>query len=266
MIPGTVDANLILVITIGAVLVLVLGGTFLILATCYRRIGSATAIVLRRADGSRVSFKDLVVLPIVHSAETVDLSLRTLTVDLRGRHGVVCSDCIRADMTLSFTVRVNNTAEDVLKVADTMGCARATDPAALAELFTGKFTESVKSVAKHLEFDVLVRDRDSFKDHVIAAIGRDLNGYVLDDVAVVSIEQTPLEQLDPNDMLDAAGIRKISERTAEHNIRANEARQRERLEIARQNLDADEAALRIEQQRAELAARTGQGVHAQFIR
>lgn len=52
--------------------------------------------------------------------------------------------------------------------------------------------------------------RELRDDHLeLMVIGRDLNGYVLDDVAIDGLEQTPIELLDPNNVLDAQGIRKI---------------------------------------------------------
>ena len=45
------------------------------------------------------------------------------------------------------------------------------------------------------------------RDAVVAVIGRDLNGYVLEDVAIDYLEQTPKHLLDPSNILDAEGIR-----------------------------------------------------------
>lgn len=48
-----------------------------------------------------------------------------------------------------------------------------------------------------------------FKDTALQVIGQDLNGYVLDDAAVDHLEQTPLEALDRDNVLDARGIERI---------------------------------------------------------
>jgi uncharacterized membrane protein YqiK len=258
--------ELLLVAIMGGAVLLVLLGTFLAIALWYRRLDSGTALVIRRANGSRVSFNNVVVLPIVHRAETIDLAVKPLTLECRGKDGMICRDSIRAEVTLTFYVRVNRTEEDVLKVADTIGCAHASDPERLRDLFLARFAEATRTVGYTLNFDELLLHRDQFKDSLIEVIGRDLNGFMLDDVAVASIDQTPISALDPDNVLDAEGMRKIAERSSADNIRTNELRQRERLEIARQNLEADEQYRRIEQQRAEAEARAGQGVHAKFIR
>ena len=55
---------------------------------------------------------------------------------------------------------------------------------------------------------------------VIGPIG--VNGYVLEDVAIDYLEQTPKSLLDQFNILDAQGIRKITELTAAQNVRREE--------------------------------------------
>ena len=94
------------------------------------------------------------------------------------------------------------------------------------------------------------RDPAAFEE-IINAIGTQLNGYHLDDAAIDYLEQTPLNSLDPHNILDAQGIRKITEITAKQNVFTNELRQKERMDVGSQNLAADEAVFRYEQQRAD---------------
>ncbi|MBN3585603.1 flotillin family protein, partial [Algoriphagus aestuarii] len=74
-------------------------------------------------------------------------------------------------------------------------------------------------------------------------------------VAIDHLEQTPLSQLDPHNILDAQGIRKITELTTEQNIRTNEHRRNEEKEIERQNVEAREAILELGRRRAEAETR-----------
>ena len=71
-----------------------------------------------------VAFTGAVVYPIINRAEVMDLSVKTIDIDRRGKEGLICNDNIRADINLTFFVRVNKTVEDVLKVAQSIGCAR----------------------------------------------------------------------------------------------------------------------------------------------
>ena len=73
-------------------------------------------------------------------------------------------------------------------------------------------------------------------------IGSDLNGYVLEDVAIDYLEQTAKNSLDPSNILDAEGIRKITELTATQNVITNELERNEELAIKKKNVETREAA------------------------
>jgi uncharacterized membrane protein YqiK len=225
-------------------------------ARFYRQVEQGRALIVNtRSLEPVVSFTGAIVWPIVNRAETMDLSVKTIEIDRRGKEGLICNDNIRADINVTFFVRVNKTREDVLKVAQSIGCTRASDHETLKELFSAKFAEALKTVGKHFNFDELYTKRDGFKDKIIEVIGKDLNGFILDDAAIDYLEQTPLEALDKDNIMDADGIRKITEITVQHNVQTNDLRQKERMEIGSQNLNADEAIFRFEQRRAEAAAK-----------
>lgn len=249
------EMQLMAVATVGGVIFLVLVGTFFIISRFYRQVDQGKALIVNKKIGPQVVFTGTVVLPIIHRAEVMDISVKSLDIDRRGKDGLICKDNIRADIKVAFFVRVNKTPEDVLKVAQSIGCARASDQETLDELFSAKFSEALKTVGKQLEFEELYTKRGEFKDQLIEVIGRDLNGYILDDAAIDYLEQTPLNSLDPHNILDAQGIRKITEITAKQNVFTNELRQKERMDVGSQNLTADEAVFRYEQQRADAEAK-----------
>lgn len=248
--------GLVQVLVVVGVIVFLLFGLLALLARFYRQVDQGRALVINtmRQDPV-VTFTGAVVYPIINRSEVMDLSVKTVEIDRRGKEGLICNDNIRADINVTFFVRVNKTVEDVLKVAQSIGCQRASDHKALEELFTAKFAEALKTVGKHFNFEELYTKRDEFKDKIIEVIGKDLNGFILDDAAIDYLEQTPLEHLDRDNIMDADGIRKITDLTVIQNVKTNELRQKERMEIGSQNLNADEALFRFEQRRAEAEAK-----------
>jgi uncharacterized membrane protein YqiK len=244
------------VLIVVAIIAFVLFGLLALVARFYRQVDQGRALVINtmRAEAV-VAFTGAVVYPIINRAEIMDLSVKTIDIDRRGKEGLICNDNIRADINVTFFVRVNKTVDDVLKVAQSIGCQRASDAKALEELFTAKFAEALKTVGKHFNFDELYTKRDDFKDKIIEVIGKDLNGFILDDAAIDYLEQTPLEHLDKDNIMDADGIRKITDLTVIQNVKTNELRQKERMEMGSQNLNADEALFRFEQRRAEAEAK-----------
>lgn len=235
---------------------LVIFGTLVLIAKFYRMVDQGRVLIVNTMRSEPiVSFTGRVVIPVIHRSEVMDISVKTVEIDRRGKEGLICRDNIRADIKVTFFVRVNKTAEDVLKVAQAIGCARASDPNTLEELFAAKFSEALKTVGKRLEFEELYTKRDDFRDQIIDVIGKDLNGYVLDDCAIDFLEQTPLEALDPQNILDAQGIRKITEITAGQNVRTNELKQEERKAIKKQDVEALEAIMALDRQQADAHSR-----------
>ncbi|MBK9032672.1 MAG: hypothetical protein IPL61_15595 [Myxococcales bacterium] len=245
-----------LLIAVVGISVIVLFGLMVLVARTFRQVDQGRAMIINRLRGEpKVTFSGSVVLPVVNKAEVMDLSVKTIDVARRGKDGLICADNIRADIKVTFFVRVNKTVDDVLRVAQSIGCVRASQQQTLEELFAAKFSEALKTVGKRMEFEQLYTQRDVFKDQIIGVIGKDLNGYVLDDAAIDYLEQTPIEILDPNNVLDALGIRKITEITTGAAISTNQLKQTERMELGKQNLTSDEAIFRFEQQRSEAEAK-----------
>lgn len=248
------DPVIVVAIIVGAFVLIV--GTLIIVAKFYRQVDQGQALIVNTMKSEPiVTFTGTVVYPIINRAEVMDISLKTVEIDRRGKEGLICADNIRADIKVTFFVRVSKTEEDVLKVAQSIGCARASDQRTIEELFNAKFSEALKTVGKGLEFQDLYKERGRFKDDIIKVIGTDLNGYVLDDCAIDFLEQTPVDSLDPENILDSEGIKKITDLTVRQNVQTNELKQKERMEIGSQNLKADEAIFNFDQRRAEADAK-----------
>ncbi|MEM6788458.1 MAG: hypothetical protein AAF715_13140 [Myxococcota bacterium] len=241
---------------VGGIVLLLVVGILVMITRFYRKVDQGKALIINKLQRQpEVTFSGGVVLPIVHRSEIMDISVKTIEIDRRGKEGLICKDNIRADIKVTFFVRVRPTKEDVVQVAQSIGCARASDQGTLEELFTAKFSEALKGVGKRLMFEDLYTQREQFRDEIISGIGKDLNGYVLEDAAIDFLEQTPLEMLDPQNILDADGIRKITDITTKRNISTNELKQEERMAIGKQNLASDEAIFRYEQERADAEAK-----------
>lgn len=241
----------IIVIVAGAAIftILVLLG---ILASFYKKIPQGKAIVRTGVGGTKVAFnKGMYVIPIIHKMEIMDISLKKVQIERMQHDGLICKDNIRADIKVAFFVRVNKSVGDVINVAQSIGCERASDISTLKDIFEAKFSEALKTVGKKFDFIELYEARREFRDEIINIIGTDLNGYVLDDCAIDYLEQTELQFLSAENILDSEGIRKITDLTAAQNVKANLIRREEEKVIKKQNVEAREAILELERQLAE---------------
>jgi flotillin len=236
---------------IGLVAFLVLG-TIAFFVSFYKKVPQGFAMVRTGRGGTIVEYdKGMFVIPVIHMLELMDLSVKTIEISRMQKEGLICKDNIRADIKVVFFVRVIKDNEQIKNVAQSIGCKRASDYTTLRELFEAKFSEALKTVGKRFDFVELYDNRDNFKRAIIETIGSDLNGYVLDDAAIDFLEQTPLDYLQINNILDAEGIKKITELTAAQKVKANFIRREEEKTIKEQDVEAREAILEYERQLAE---------------
>lgn len=189
----------------------------------YRRVGPGEALVVERAGArTRVCFGGGLVLPRVEKAEVLDLSARRVVVERRGRQGLSCRDGIRVDVRATFLVKVERSEEAVLRVAREVGCGRANREGEVQGLFEERFACVLASAASTFNFDELVGDRGLFIEHVMMEVGNELLGFKLEKVSLGKLEQTPLDQLDPTNVLDARGILTLTERATRLAVEKNE--------------------------------------------
>ncbi len=225
---------------IGGFVVFVLG-LAVIVKKFYIKVSPGQALINNKTgEIVTVSFTGGLVLPIIHRAEVMDLSVKMIEIERRGREGLTCKDNVRADIKVAFFVQVSHDAEKVKQVAGRLGTERASHVETLHTLFSAKFSEALKTVGYQMNFLQLYTDRADFRKKIYGQIGHDLDGYELTDVVIDYLEQTPLDALDPENMLDSEGIRAITAITKEKSVETNRLRNEAQMQIEQQNTTAQE--------------------------
>ena len=80
-----------------------------------RKVDQGHALIINKFSGEpKVTFTGGIVIPIAHRAEIMDISVKTIEVDRHGQNGLICADNIRADIKVTFFVKVNKDAKDVI--------------------------------------------------------------------------------------------------------------------------------------------------------
>ncbi|MEL7334993.1 MAG: SPFH domain-containing protein, partial [Planctomycetota bacterium] len=216
------------------------------------KVGPDKAIVRTGVGGLQVKSGGwLKVFPFFHQVEFMDLTLKSFEISRQGSEGLICADNIRADIKVAFFIRVDNTDEEMKEVAQSIGAKRCSQIDTLRELFDAKFSEALKTVGKQFDFVDLYDKRDKFKDEILKVIGTDLNGYRLDDAAIDYLEQTDLDQLNPNNILDAEGIKKITKLTSNEKVKENQLTRDKERTLKKQDVETEETILELERQRIE---------------
>jgi uncharacterized membrane protein YqiK len=208
-----------------------------------------------------ISTSSAIVIPLLHKAETIDMTVKTIRIRRRDKDSLSCADGIRAEVEVDFYIKINPVDEDIRRVANSVGCTRASSLETIRELFEAKFSDALKTAGSKLSFDQLYQNRRAFKDEILIALGQEgesdivLNGYRMDDVAIQYLEQLPLDQHDQNNVLDAKGIKEIAQRTSSEAESANQRLNEKNVTIATQNQMAETKQLEINQDLAQKRAK-----------
>lgn len=235
-----------------------IGGLFAVLFLWrLRRFVTQGQALIRTGTGDQpdVFFTSAYVWPLRHRAEYMDISVHAIEIGRDGKEGLICKDNIRADIRVTFFVHVINTAEAVRRVAQTVGVERASDPAVVAKLFDAKFADALKTVGKQMDYIELYTHREHFRDEIVKLIGENLSGFKLEDVNIDYLEQTPKSSLDPNNILDAQGIKKITELTAKEQVSTNEAQRDREKEIMQKDVTTAQQMGAMERDKADAQLR-----------
>jgi uncharacterized membrane protein YqiK len=183
---------------------------FAIMLRCLKNIPAAQAAIINKPAGAQIVIgpSKLLVMPIIHAMETIDLTPTHITLIRAQDQGILFADNVRGDLIIHFHLRIKPTAQDILQVAQLVGCTRASLPETLTQLFEAKLIEAIKTVAKVCSLNEWRAQQEVFISEIKKIIGDDLHGYSLDLITIESLKPTALAHLDPHNILDAQGIKK----------------------------------------------------------
>ncbi len=191
------------------------------------------------------------VIPWWHNITWVSLASLKLRLVKANRDAVITRDKFRVDVGADFYVRVPPEEESVLRAAQSLG-ARTTDPEALKELLEDELTFALRAVAAKRTLMDLHEDRQGFAREVAQQI-RDslmLKGLMLESVSIFALDQTDVEQYDPSNVFDAAGLEQIAALTSKARVLKNEHERNAEIAIKQKDVETHKTLLALEQERS----------------
>lgn len=85
----------------GIGLLVLLVGIFILIIKCYRKVEPGTALVIRGRGGPKAEFNGKIVVPVLHRADVMDVSVKRLEIYRHGSEGLICQDNVRADIKVA---------------------------------------------------------------------------------------------------------------------------------------------------------------------
>ncbi len=238
-------------------LVLAAFGTLLgVFTRLWRKTSANQAFVRTGGRGARVILDGgSLVIPFLH--ELVEVSLETMRLDVKrlGPDALITRDNLRVDISSEFYIRVEPERNEILQAARSLG-ERSVSAGAVSKLVFEKLVSALRSVAATKDLMELQLKRDEFAQAVQENLAADLrkNGLNLETVTISMLDQTPGENLNPNNVFDAQGLRKITEITQAQNIQRNRIDRDAQREIKDKDVMTRKEVLDLERDQAEAEA------------
>lgn len=174
-------------------------------------------------------------MPVLHEITRINMKTTRLQVSRTGASALITKDRMRVDVGCEFYVTVEATKEGIARAAQTLG-ARTFDERALREMIEGKLADALRSVAG-MTLDELHENRSNFVQQTVTEELKK-NGLQLESVALTALDQTPLDNLDENNVFNATGLQIQAERIVESRKRRAQIEAEAQVSVAQSNQQA----------------------------
>ncbi len=218
----------------------------------YKRAPANMGFIRTGFLGTKVCLgRGAIVLPVFHEISWISLETIKLIVGRSRDQAILTSDKIRIDVATELYTHVGRTVDDLLTASRSLG-EKTFDPDKVHNLLEAKVVSALRSYAATKTLNELHENRDTFaqeiKENALASFKA--NGLVLEEVTIVSLEQTGKEHFKPDNVFDAEGLKIITEITSDARRKVHDTEKRTTVSIRQKDLDTQLDLLEIERQEA----------------
>lgn len=224
----------------------------------YKRAPSNMCFIRTGFLGTKVCLgKGAIVLPVFHEVTWVSLETIKLIISRSRDQAILTQDNIRVDVNTELYAHVGHNDGDVLTASRSLG-EKTFDADQVRNLLEAKVVSALRSYAATKTLKELHENRDAFardiKQNVIESFSA--NGLSLEEVTIVTLEQSSKEYFKTDNVFDAEGLKVITEITSEARRKVHDTEKRTTVSIRQKDLDTQLELLEIE--RHEAVARAAQ--------
>ncbi len=234
------------------VAIIVIAIIYIISIWIYKRAPSNMGFIRTGFLGTKVCVgRGAVVLPVFHEISWVSLETIKLIVSRSRDQAILTSDKIRIDVVTELYAHVGRTVDDVLTASRSLG-DKTFDPDQVRNLLEAKVVSAVRSQAATKTLSELHENRDVFSQAIKGGVLESFkaNGLTLEEVTIVTLEQTGKEYFKTDNVFDAEGLKIITEITSDARRQVHDTEKRTTVSIRQKDLDTQLELLEIERQEA----------------
>ncbi len=218
----------------------------------YKRAPSNMGFIRTGSLGTKVCLgQGAIVLPVFHEITWVSLETIKLIVSRSRDQAILTSDKIRVDITAELYTHVGHTVENLLTASRTLG-DKTFDSEQVRNLLEAKVVSALRSYAATKTLSELHENRDAFAQAMKAGVLESFktNGLILEEVTIVTMEQTGKEYFKADNVFDAEGLKIITDITSSARRVVHDTEKRTAVAIRQKDLDTQLELLEIERQEA----------------
>ena len=241
--------SLITLIILAIVIVAIL---YIISIWVYKRAPANMGFIRTGFLGTKVCLgRGAMVLPVFHEVTWVSLETLKLIVSRSRDQAVLTSDKIRIDVVAELYAHVGRSEDELLAAARSLG-ERTFDSEKVRNLLEAKIVSALRSYAATKTLSELHENREGFAKAVQSSVVESFhaNGLTLEEVTIVTLEQSGKEFFDANNVFDAEGLKVITEITSDARRRVHDTEKRTTVFIRQKDLDSQLELLEIEKHEA----------------
>ena len=232
------------------IVVLVLGGIMAALAVKFYVKTPPNMALIRTGLGGRQVVIDggAVVIPVLQQAKWISLETAKLKVMRANKDGMITKDRFRVDIGAEFYMRVEARPQDVETASRSLG-DKSLSTESLRAIMEEKLVSALRAVAAEKTLVELHENRLQFSAEVKDALAETLrfNGFTLEDVSLFHLDQTKKDQLDPNNIFDAEGLKQITDQTSQRMKERNDIERNTEVAIKQKDVEAVKLKLKLDQ-------------------
>ena len=241
-----------LLITLLFLVIVLIAILYVISIWVYKRAPANMGFIRTGYLGTKVCLgRGAMVLPVFHEVTWVSLETLKLIVSRSRDQAVLTSDKIRIDVVTELYAHVGRSEEDLLAAARSLG-ERTFDTEKVRNLLEAKIVSALRSYAATMTLSELHENRDAFAKAVQTSVVESFhaNGLTLEEVTIVTLEQSAKEFFDKDNVFDAEGLKVITAITSDARRQVHNTEKRTTVSIRQRELDTQLELLEIEKQEA----------------
>ena len=239
-------------ITLVILVIIAIAIIWIVSVWVYKRAPANRGFIRTGLGGTKVCLgKGALVLPVFHEVTWISLETIKLIVSRARDQAILTSDKIRVDIIAELYTHVGHTPEDLLTASRSLG-EKTFDPDSVRDLLEAKIVSALRSYAATKTLSELHENRDSFAKAIKSQVLESFktNGLILQEVTIVTLEQTGKEYFKSDNIFDAEGLKIITEITSEAKRKVHDTEKRTSIAIRQKELDTQLELLEIERQEA----------------